>query len=95
MELVFIINLCSGLSCCSPEFILNLENLENRPFFYKNQGKPGIVREVSIIFIQVREKSGKTSYLVSISFYLTIGMAVGKVIAQIVVSNCELCHLAL
>ena len=28
--------------------------------FTKIQGKPGIVRELLIIFIQVREKSGKT-----------------------------------
>ena len=36
-------------------FILHLEDLENRPFLQKLQGKPGKVREFSIIFIQVRE----------------------------------------
>ena len=36
--------------------ILNLENLENGPIFAKNQGKPGIVREFPINFIQVKEK---------------------------------------
>ena len=47
----------------------------------KSEGKPGIVREFSIICIQVREKSGKTNYLVSISFLLTIGTVVRKVVA--------------
>ena len=47
-------------------FILNLENLENRAIFTKSQGKPGIVRELFIIFIQIREKSGKTKHLVYI-----------------------------
>ena len=37
----------------------------------KNQGKPGIVREFSIILMEVREKSGKANYLVLISFSLT------------------------
>ena len=76
-------------------FILNLENLENRPFLQKNQGKPGIVRELFTIFIQVKEKSGKTKYLVYISFSLTIGIVVRKVVALIVASECELDHLAL
>ena len=61
----------------------------------KSQGKPGTVRGFSLIFIQFREKSGKTNYLVKIPFSLAIGMAVCKVIALIVVSNCELYHLAL
>ena len=34
----------------------------------KNYGKPGIVREFFIIFIQVREKPGKTDYLVHVLF---------------------------
>ena len=34
----------------------------------KNHGKPGIVREFFIIFIQVREKPGKTDYLVHVLF---------------------------
>ena len=33
-----------------------------------------MVRDFSIIFIQVREKSRKTNYLVSISLSLTIGL---------------------
>ena len=79
-------------------FILNLENLENlenRQFFAKCQGKPGIVRELFIIFIQVREKSGKTKYPVYISFSLTIGIVVREVVALSVASECELYHLAL
>ena len=64
--------------------------------FIKRQGKPGIVRELFIIFIQVREKSGRTKYLVSILFSLTIGRHdIGKVVALIVASECELYHLAL
>ena len=62
--------------------------------FYKNQGKPGIVRELFIIFIQVMEKSEKTKYLVYISFSLTIGIVVRKVVALSVVSKCGLYHLA-
>ena len=58
-------------------------------------GKPGIVRELSIIPIQVREKSTKTNYIVSISFSLTIGMVVHKKVALIVVGKCEFYHLAL
>ena len=60
----------------------------------KSQGKPGIVRELFMLFIQVREKSGKTKYLVYISFSLTIGMVVHKVVALIVASEYELYHLA-
>ena len=56
----------------------------------KSQGKPGIVREFSIISIQVREKSGITNYLDSIPFSLTIGMVVCKVVALFFVSKCEL-----
>jgi len=65
------------------------------PIFATSRGKSGIVREFSIIFIQVKEKSGKTNYLVSISFSLTIGMIAGKVVALIVVCKCERHHLAL
>jgi len=54
-----------------------------------------MVREFSIIFIQVKENSRKKDYLVSISFSLTIGMVVCKVVALIVVSRCELHHLSL
>ena len=36
--------------------------------FTKGQGKPGLFGEFSIICIKVREKSGKTNYLVHISF---------------------------
>ena len=63
--------------------------------FTESEGKPGIVREFSIILIQVKEKSGKANYLVIMSFSLTIGMVVRKVIALIVVSRCKLFHLAL
>ena len=54
-----------------------------------------MVREFLIIFIHVREKSGKTDYLVYISFSLTIGIVVRKVVALSVASKCELYHLAL
>ena len=47
-----------------------------------------------MIFIQGWEKSGKTNYLVSISFSLTIGMVVCKVVALFVVSKCERYHFA-
>ena len=50
--------------------------------------------EFSIIFIQVREDSGKTNYLVHILFSLTLCMVVCKVVALIVVSKCELYHFA-
>jgi len=40
-------------------FILNLENLENRLFLQKSQVKPVIIREFSLVFIQVKEKSAK------------------------------------
>ena len=67
-------------------FILNLENMK-KGHFYKSQGKPRIVKEFSMSFIQFKEESGKTNYLVSISFSLTIGMAVCKVVSLIVVSR--------
>ena len=56
--------------------------------FIKYQGKPGIVREFSIIFIQSREKSGKSNYEVRISFSLSVGMVVCKAINLIVVCKC-------
>jgi len=43
-----------------------------------------------MIFIQVKEKSGKTNYLGSKSFSLAIGMDFRKVVALIVVSKYEL-----
>ena len=46
--------------------------------------------EFSMIFIQVREKSGKTYYSVNISLSLTIDAVVRKVIALVSVSKCEL-----
>jgi len=49
-----------------------------------------MVRESSMIFIQVKEKSGKTNYLGSKSFSLAIGMDFRKVVALIVVSKYEL-----
>ena len=42
----------------------------------KSQGKPGKVREFSIIFIEVKEKTGNTNYLVHISLSLTLSMVV-------------------
>ena len=48
-----------------------------------------------MIFIQVREKSERTKYLVYISFSVTIGVVVRKVAALIVANECELYHLAL
>ena len=75
-------------------FILHLETWKIG-HFSKNQGKPGIIREFSIIFIQVREKSRKTNYFVSISFSLTIGLVVRKVVALFAVSKCELFYLLL
>ena len=56
----------------------------------KSEGKPGIVRQFSIIFVQSKEKPRKTKYLLSISFSLTVGIVVRKVVAQIVISKCEL-----
>ena len=44
----------------------------------KNQGKPGIVREFSIIMMEVRGKSGKTNYLVLISYSLTLAWLFAK-----------------
>ena len=41
-------------------------------------------------FIQVREKLGKTIYLVHISFSLTLSIAGCKVVVPFFVSNCEL-----
>ena len=84
-------------------FILNLENLEKLLLniqkyfliFMKSQERCGIVREFSIILIQVRKKSGKANYLVSILFSLTIDMVVRQVIALIFVSRCKLYHFAL
>ena len=49
-----------------------------------------MVRESSMIFIQVKEKLSKTNYLVSKSLSLTIGMVFHKVIALIVVSKYDL-----
>ena len=51
--------------------------------FMKSQGKPGIVREFSIIFIQVKEKSRKTDYVVSISFH--------KLLHGYSQSSCSIC----
>ena len=48
-----------------------------------------------MIFIQVREKSGKTKYLVYVSFSLTIGIVVRKVVGLLVAGECELYHLVL
>ena len=65
-------------------FILNLEN---RAFLRESQGNPEIVQEFSIIFIQVKEKSGKANYLFHISFSLTTCMVVHKVVVSFAVSK--------
>ena len=59
----------------------------------KSQGKPGIVREFCIIFIQVRKSQGKL-YLVRILFSLSLWMVVRKVAVQFVVSKWEFYHFA-
>ena len=46
-------------------FIVNLENLDNRPFFTKSQGKPELGK-YCIIFVQVRSRPEKKMYLVNI-----------------------------
>ena len=58
--------------------------------FTKSQGKPGIVREFFIIFIQAREKSGKAGYLGHILF----SSSLCKVVFLFVVSKCEFYHRA-
>ena len=46
----------------------NLENLGNRPFL-QNVGKPGIVRERFIIFIQVRENKVFSLHNIFINYW--------------------------
>ena len=60
----------------------------------KTQGKPGIIREFSIVLIQVREKSKKTNCLVHISFSLTLSMVACKMAVPFVVNKCDLHHFA-
>ena len=61
----------------------------------KSQEKPGIIREFSIIFVQIREKLGKTKIVqVHMLFSSTLSMDVGKVVAPFVTNNCELHHFA-
>ena len=67
----------------------SLENLGNRPFFAKSQGKPGIVREYSIIFINIRESKLFSPHIM----FINSRMAVRKVDVPFVVSKCELYHL--
>ena len=74
--------------------MLNLENLEIG-HFYKKSGKTWNSQGVSLFFFQVREKSGKTNYLVSISFSLILCMVFRKFVALFVVSECELHSFAL
>ena len=52
----------------------------------KSQGKPGIVKEFCIIFIQFKEKPGKTDYLVHILFSSSLFIVTHQVVAQFVVS---------
>ena len=63
--------------------LVNLETLETRLFFAKSQGKPGIVGEFSVIFILVRENSGKTNYLLHTSFH--------KLLHGNLQSSCSIC----
>ena len=77
-----------------PRFTLSLENLVNRPFLTRNQGKPGIVRELCIIFIQVRNKSGKMNHLVHISYKSSLSMVARELVVLFVINKCELCHFA-
>ena len=60
----------------------------------KSQEKSGLVKGFSIIFIHVREKSGKKDYLVHISFSLTLCMVICKVVVRFLVSKFELYHFA-
>ena len=55
--------------------------------FTKSQGKPGIVREFFIIFLQVRENKVLSLYIISINYWHGC--------PQSVASECELYHLAL
>ena len=48
----------------------------------------------SIIFIQAREDSVKTNYIVHVSYTLTLCMAGCIAVALIVVNKCDLCHFA-
>ena len=48
--------------------------------FYESSGKTWNSQDISIIFIQVREKSEKTNYLIHILFPLTLCMVVCKVV---------------
>ena len=60
----------------------NLKVWKNRPLLRK-------VKE------SLEQSGNETNYLVSISFSLTIGMAVHKVVSLIVINKCELYHFAL
>ena len=79
---------------CVTGFILNLENLESRPFCTKIQGKTRIVMEFCMIVIQVRKKSRETDYLVHILFSSSLCIVTHKVVVLFVVSKCELYHFA-
>ena len=67
-------------------FILNLETLKTWKIGHctKSQGKPGIVKE----------KSGKTNYLVHTLFSLSLWMGGRNVAVQFVVSKYEFYHFA-
>ena len=60
-------------------FILNLKTWKIG-HFYESSGKTWNSQDISIIFIQVREKSEKTNYLIHILFQLTLCMVVCKVV---------------
>ena len=47
-----------------------------------------------MLCIQVRKMSGNADYLGHMSFSLTLGMAVCKVVVPLVVSKCDLYHFA-
>ena len=59
----------------------------------KRQGKPGIVREVSIILYPSQGKVGE-NHLVHIYFSLTLCLVVCRVVFPFVVSKCDFHHFA-
>ena len=68
---------------------MNLGNLE-KAIFMKSQGRPGIIREISVIFIQVRESQGKSCFGNSLAQDLC--KAVPKVVVPFAVCICKPYH---
>ena len=56
----------------------------------KNQGKPGAVREISVIFIQVRENKFFSPHII----FIDSCMAVCKVVVPFALIKCKLYHFA-